>query len=185
MNSNFQKVIAILKQLNLELEDPKKQKNFQTRLVIQKIVFLSEKMGINLGNYIYSLYRNGPYSSQLTADYYEHNELVTTLETPVQLNSEETEIVEKLREIVLNHPLSNSHQADFLEAVSTAYHFKIYNNDILDDELFEKVKHEKKYINETTITIAINQLKKLLFKPKYLTDEIKKELKMWDNIGNE
>lgn len=185
INKDYEKVIAILKNLNLNLKDPKRAINFQTRLVIQKIVFLSKFMKIKLNSYNFSLYKNGPYSPGLTADYYQNNELITTLDTVVQLTPKEKEIVDNINDLILSHPLNNYHQADFLEAISTAYYFKYYNEALLDDDLFEKTKAEKPYISDKIIVIAINALKKLLFKPEYLTEDIKKELALWDNINDE
>jgi len=184
INKDFKKVVSILKYLNLNLDDPKRPTHFQTRLIIQKIVFLSKFMGIKLKKYNFSLYKNGPYSPSLTADYYQNNDLITTLTSDVQLIPIEKEIVNKISDLILNHPLNNFHQAAFLEAVSTAYYFKCYNETLLDDVLFEKTKAEKPYISDKIIVIAINTIKKLLFKPEYLTKDIKKELELWDNADD-
>jgi len=184
IKEDFKKVIAILKHLNLNLKNPKRAANFQTRLIIQKIVFLSKFLKIKLDNYNFGLYKNGPYSPYLTADYYQNSELITTLELEVHLTPKEVEVVEKIQNLVLKHPISNFHQADFLEAVSTALYFKYYNENLMDDELFEKTKSEKPYISEKIIVIAINTVKKLLFKPEYLTEDIKKELDLWNNADD-
>jgi len=185
IEEDFKKVIAILKRLDLNLEDPKRPINFQTRLIIQKIVFLSKYMKIKLNNYTFSLYKNGPYSPGLTADYYQNNDLITTLASEVQLTPKEKGIVDNIKNLILNHPLNIYHQADFLEAISTAYYFKYYNEALLDDELFEKTKAEKPYISDKIVVIALNTIKKLLFKPEYLTEDIRKELALWDNVNDE
>jgi uncharacterized protein YwgA len=185
IKNDFKKVIAILKHLNLNLKDPKKPINFQTRLIIQKIVFLSKYMKIKLGSYNFSLYKNGPYSPGLTADYYQNNDLITTLVSEVQLTPKEKGIVDSIKNLILNHPLNIYHQADFLEAISTAYYFKYYDEALLDDELFERTKAEKPYISDKIIIIALNTVKKLFFKPEYLTEDIKKELALWDNVNDE
>ncbi len=184
INKDFEKVIAILKHLNLSLKNPKRHVNFQTRLIIQKIVFLSKFMKIKLDNYHFGLYKNGPYSPSLTADYYQKSELVTTLEVEFLLTPKEVDVVEKIQNLVLKHPIAIYHQADFLEAVSTALYFKYYNENLRDDELFEKTKSEKPYISDKIIVIAINTVKKLLFKPEYLTEDIKKELDLWNNADD-
>ena len=185
INKDFEKVVAILKRLDLNLDDPKRAINFQTRLVIQKIVFLSKFLKIKLNSYNFSLYKNGPYSPSLTADYYQNNDLITTLVSEVQLTTKEKEVVDNINNLILNHPLNDFHQAEFLEAISTAYYFKYYNEALLDDELFEKTKAEKPYISDRIIVIALNTIKKILFKPEYLTEDIKKELALWDNINDE
>ncbi len=184
IKNDFKKVISILEHLSLNLKDPKRPTNFQTRLIIQKIVFLSKFMKIKLDSYHFSLFKNGPYSPSLTADYYQNNELITTLEVEVQLTTKEVEVVEKIQNLVLKHPICIYHQADFLEAVSTAFYFKNYNENLLDDDLFEKTKSEKPYISDKIIVIAINTVKKMLFKPEYLTEDIKKELDLWNNADD-
>ena len=184
INKDFEKVIAILKLLNLNLKDPKQAINFQTRLIIQKIVFLSKFMKIDLNSYKFGLYKNGPYSSGLTADYYQNNELITSLDTTVQLTPTEKEVVDNINDLIINHPLNVYHQADFLEAISTAYYFKYYNEALLDDELFVKTKAEKPYISDKIIVIALNTIKKLLFKSEYLTEDIKNELDLWNNADD-
>ena len=180
IHPDFQKVIAILSKCKVELKNPKIKQNFRSRLIIQKIIFLSKFMNIEMKRYNFSLYKNGPYSPDLTADYYNNNEMITALETSYQLTPEEQEIVEKLNKIVLDHPLNKYNQADLLEAVSTAYYIKDYDEHILDDDLFEKTKEEKPFINARIIITAINLVKKLRFKQEYLTKEIQEELDLWD-----
>lgn len=184
IKKDFKKVIAILKHLDLNLEDPKRPINFQTRLIIQKIVFLSKFLGVKLNRYKFNLYRNGPYSPALTADYYQDNDLITTLVISVQLTPEERFIIEKINDLLLNHPLNEYHQAEFLEAVSTALFIKYYNENLMDDELFEKTKSEKPFLSDKIIVIAINTVKKLLFKQEYLTEDIKNELDLWNNADD-
>jgi uncharacterized protein YwgA len=43
--------------------------NFEHRLMLQKYVFISKFLGLNLG-YLYSMYLRGPYSPALADDYY-------------------------------------------------------------------------------------------------------------------
>jgi len=50
------------------------------------------------------------------------------------------------------------------------------------NKVISEIKKIKPNLSESEIIEAINVAKRLLFKPEYLTDEIKKELKLWDNI---
>ena len=50
------------------------------------------------------------------------------------------------------------------------------------DKVISEIKKIKLNLSESEIIEAINVAKRLLFKPEYLTDEIKKELKLWDNV---
>jgi uncharacterized protein YwgA len=132
--------------------------------------------------YHFTLYKNGPYSPDLANDYYDNPSLFKTLAEDYKPTSSETEIFEKVKNIVLSHPLNNYHQADFLEAISTILYFKKRNPKFLDDDLFVKTTNEKPYLSDKIITIAINTVKKLTFKSEYLTDEIKAELDLWDKV---
>jgi len=58
----------------------------------------------------------------------------------------------------------------------------ISENLTYDPEAIRKVKEKIPELTEPEILDWINCAKRLLFKEEYLTDEIKKELKLWDNI---
>ena len=58
----------------------------------------------------------------------------------------------------------------------------ISENLTYDPEAIRKVKEKIPELTELEILDWINCAKRLLFKEEYLTDEIKKELKLWDNI---
>ena len=51
-----------------------------------------------------------------------------------------------------------------------------------EDEVIQKMKEKMPELTESEILEWINCAKRLLFKEEYLTDEIKKELKLWDNV---
>jgi len=50
------------------------------------------------------------------------------------------------------------------------------------DKVINEIKKIKPNLSESEIIEAINVAKRLLFKPEYLTEDIKKELKLWDNV---
>jgi len=51
-----------------------------------------------------------------------------------------------------------------------------------EDEVIRKVKEKIPELTESEILEWINCAKRLLFKEEYLTDAIKEELKLWENI---
>jgi len=51
-----------------------------------------------------------------------------------------------------------------------------------EDEVIRKVKEKIPELTESEILDWINCAKRLLFKEEYLTDAIKEELKLWENI---
>ncbi len=50
------------------------------------------------------------------------------------------------------------------------------------DKVISEIKKIKPNISENEIIEAINVAKRLLFKEEYLTEDIKKELRLWDNV---
>jgi len=51
-----------------------------------------------------------------------------------------------------------------------------------EDEVIQKMKEKIPELTVSEILEWINCAKRLLFKEEYLTDKIKKELKLWDNV---
>jgi len=58
----------------------------------------------------------------------------------------------------------------------------ISENLTYDPEAIQKVKEKIPELTVPEILEWINCAKRLLFKEEYLTDDIKKELKLWDNL---
>jgi len=58
----------------------------------------------------------------------------------------------------------------------------ISENLTYDPEAIRKVKEKIPELTESEILEWINCAKRLLFKEEYLTKEIKKELKLWENV---
>ena len=154
-------------------------KDYGSRFKIQKLAYLCKAMGIPL-NYQFTLYLSGPYSTGLTRDYFNAPQLVENLETDYIFNENDIEILDKINEYVLIHPITNTYESEFLEAVSTVRYLKNRCPDMLDDEIFAKTKEIKQYLKDSIIVIAINTVKKLLFKPEFLTEEVRKEIDIWD-----
>jgi len=177
MSKNFRTVIAALKYWNIYLKSP--EKAYGSRFKIQKLSYLCQSMGIPL-NYRYTLYLSGPYSTRLTQDYFSAPYLVDTLETDYVFGEKELKILDKINEYVLNHPINNTYESEFLEAVSTILYLKNKYPDMLDDEIFSKTKEIKHHLKDSIIVIAINTAKKLLFKPEFLSEEVQEEIDIWD-----
>ena len=76
--------------------------------------------------------------------------------------------------------MSEKNKKEVLEAVSIIIDKNLAYEDM--NKVINKIKKVKPNLSEYEIIEAINVAKRLLFKEEYLTDEIKKELKLWDNI---
>jgi len=58
----------------------------------------------------------------------------------------------------------------------------IAENLTYDPQVIRKVKEKKPELMDSEILEWINCAKKKLWKDEYLTNDIKKELEMWDNV---
>lgn len=183
MLEDLKKIITGLKYWNLRLKNPKVDENFQSRLITQKLAFICKSLGFQM-KYSFNLYKSGPYCPALTRDYYQYSNFVVNLESDYIPTKKEKEIFEKVKDDLLSHPINIKHRSDLLEAVATIFFIKKYDSVDLDDDIFEKTKNEKPFLSDRIITIAINIVKQLLFKPEFLTDEIKEELEIWDNVDD-
>jgi hypothetical protein len=96
----------------------------------------------------------------------------------------EKKIYDKLDQIILSHSIYKKKPVAFLEAIATIMYFKKNDMTLLDDELFEKTKASKPFLSDRIITIAINTVKQVMFKPEYLTKEIQDEIDLWDRADD-
>ena len=71
-----------------------------------------------------------------------------------------------------------------MEATATTIYLKQRSPQLSDDDLFVELKRLKPHLSDSDKLIGITKSKALLFKPEYLTDEIKKEMAAWDNIDD-
>jgi uncharacterized protein YwgA len=171
--------MGLLRDLSLSFEDPTKDHNYETRFLLQKLTYIAKSLGMDV-SYDFGLYLNGPYCPSLADDYYKNGNLVITMDSPYSLKTQEFEISQVIKNKILSHPLNQNHQSEFLEAIATILFLKQEEPDLLDDEVFQRVKEIKEYISDKILIIALNTVKMLNFKEKYLTKDIQEELEVWD-----
>ena len=182
MKPSYKKIIAFLKYLGFTIEGSDSPDiSFNSRFKIQKIAYLCKALGAEL-YHKFTIRVHGPYSHVLAQDYYDFPEAIVNLETDYILNENEKQIANKIKENILDHYIAKDYETELLEAVSTITYLKQENQNFSDDDIFAAVKNMKPHLKESMIIISNNIAKELLFKPEYLTDEIRKELDMWDNI---
>lgn len=171
MLNDFKKIIAMLKYWGITPDIDQ----YKWRFFIQKITYISQALGMPI-KYRFSIYVKGPYCPGLADDYYQYKELITNYDTDYQLEPNQIKMLEDIKRSV---SLKNI-KFHFLEAQSTIIYLMSQNADITDDEVFTKVKRLKPHLNDSTIVIARNEAKKLLFKSEFLTDDLKREIEEWD-----
>ncbi len=172
MSSNLDKVIACLRYL----EVPERINTYRGRFYTQKTAFLAKALGVGI-TYPFTVYVAGPYSPSLTCDYYANVRKVELLETDYELLPLEIEVLDRIRNcrgIYQNMSL--------MEATSTIIYLKKETPALPDDDVFVKIKRLKPYLSDSDRLIGITRAKELLFQPGYITDEIRREMELWDNI---
>lgn len=160
-NNDYEKVIAIFKYLKLYVNNPTIDENFQDRLIIQKIAFISQSLGIEM-SYNFGFYKKGPYCPQLTKDYYSNPESITSLNTNTKLSEYDIKILNLIKKFIFSHPVYFKHKTDLLQAISTILYFKSNNPKILDDDLLRVTKIAKPYLSDRIIMVAINLVRRII-----------------------
>lgn len=174
MPTNLDKVIASLKFLDLSPN----VREYRGRFFTQKTAFLAKALGMNI-TYDFTVYVAGPYSRELTCDYYAQTKKVERLQTDYELTASDIHVLEKIK--ACSDIFSSM---NLMEAASTVVYLKCQSQGLTDDDLFVKLKWLKPHLTNADRTIGITKAKELLFKPEYLTEEIRKEMDEWDNLDS-
>lgn len=174
--TNPEKTIAALKFLNFKprIDD------FKWRFLIQKIVALSQPIGLS-SNYLFSIYINGPFSKDLSHDYYEYIEDFQSQKTAYVLTEKEKTALSRVKAICLDGVkgaeefTEHSKNFNLLEATSTAS--EIIRAGGTNQDLFSQVKTLKPHLKDTEIVVGLNRAKELRFETPQPDEETKKEIK--------
>jgi uncharacterized protein YwgA len=182
MLDDLKKIAAVLKSFGFKGWEP--DKDYNSRFFIQKIAYLCKVLGIRLESYDFSIYLHGPYSQTLSTDYSTYAAIVTAPSRDYAFSREERENLRFLKDVILNHPMMQSHSDDFLEAVSTIIFFIKKDNDYSHDSLVEKVKAIKPHLTTRILSIAVNVAKEFLLRIEPPPQELEKELSAWEQMGD-
>ena len=174
MSNDLDKVIACLKFLGLRPS----MYAYRWRFLTQKIAFLAKALGMDIG-YDFTVYVAGPYSRELNCDYYpdEIKTKMDALQTDYVLTPSDLLVLERIRNC--RGLLENQ---SLMEAASTAIFFMRQDNSISEDDLFMNLKWLKPHIGDSDRVIGITKAKELLFKPEYLSEDLKREMDEWDRL---
>jgi uncharacterized protein YwgA len=173
MSTSCDKVISTLRSVNLQFDIH----SYISKLFVQKTVFLAQTLGVSTA-YPFNYYIHGPYSPNLTADYYNNTEKFTTLESNYELTVDEKIAIQKIKDCNLYE--SPSVMESTASVVFLATHRIL---ELRDHEMFAKLKSEKPFLTDENVLDGITKAKILLFKPEYFTDELKKELSSWNQLS--
>jgi len=173
-DASFSKLIRALEHLGIPLNVD----DFESRIRVQKVAYILEFMGVNLG-YLFNLYVHGPYSPQLALDYYHCKEGSIGEELNCELSKEEKDVLKRIKKVV--KPYTKS---EILEGMSTILYLIKEGKIKEPDEAFEILKELKPNLTEKDITLSINGAKMLLFDKTKVTEEMKKELEELEEFGD-
>lgn len=112
--------LAALKLVLDELGESPDISSVSERLRVQKAIYLTQALGLNLG-YGYSWYLKGPYSTSLTQDYYQLADLIHAGDEPaVKLNATAKQALQNVKGL-LSKPddvkLSKPHWFELLASI--------------------------------------------------------------------
>ncbi len=174
MSIDLDKLIACLRFLGLRPS----MYVYRWRFLTQKIAFLAKALGMNIG-YDFTIYVSGPYSRELNCEYYpdEVKTKMNALQTDYALTPSDVSVLARIRDC--RGLLENQ---SLMEAASTAVYLVKQNPKITEDNLFLSLKLLKPHIGDSDRVVGITKAKELLFKPEYMTEEIKREMDEWDRV---
>jgi len=148
-------------------------KDFQSKLVMQKTVYLLQQMGVKM-DFRYGLYVRGAYSPELTEALYQHVAQVEELKGGEKLSAKEMEAIKEF-----NDEMDGLDPAVLEIAATYAYFFKEKGFSAHDATI--KTKEAKPFFTEMQFVKGINRGKALVFKPtKEELAELKKEMAPWE-----
>ncbi|MDA8055736.1 MAG: hypothetical protein M0Z77_08855 [Thermoplasmatales archaeon] len=172
-NNDIIKIAEILRDLGIDPDIT----SFDSRLRIQKTVFILKSMGISL-DYPFEFYRggHGVYSRKLANDYYNDRILLASKSPPSTLNEDEKAKLHQFKKIdYLNNKM--------LEAISSIIYLDLVYD--FQEDVVAEIKPIKPHIGHDTVLLAQNLTKMLLFKEEYLTEDIVKEMQIWDALDDD
>ena len=174
MTDDLDRVIAAVKELGLHPNI----RNYESRFIVQKVAYLLQALGMPLA-YTFTIHIAGPYSRQLGTEYYQEKGKIKSLETSCRLTPTELEATQKIK-----RAFGQFNDPNLLECASTMVYFMRQEPEITDDAILTKIRSIKHHLSDSTRTIGLTKAKQLLFRPEFVTDDLRKEMEEWDRIDS-
>lgn len=120
-------------------------KELSDRIIIQKIIYLADILGVSTGNFNFSWYKKGPYSSALTHLLYKYENNFVEIDNTYELSEEVEGILEPLKRIVSMNSDDLS-ESDWIELVGSLQYLYEENTTASPDIIMNRlVKMKPKY----------------------------------------
>ena len=136
-------------------------KELTDRVIVQKIIYLADIMGVYTGNFNFSWYKKGPYSPALTRLLYNYADDVGEPNKEYELSKEVEEILSPLKQIVSLTP-SDLSESDWIELVASLHYLYDENSGDSPDKIMNKL---------------------IEIKPKYSKSQLKNSWKVLEEMG--
>ncbi|RHP50092.1 hypothetical protein DWZ37_09725 [Clostridiaceae bacterium AF31-3BH] len=125
------------------------------RIIVQKKIYLTEKLGINLG-YDFSWYIHGPYCPQLTEAVYECVPMGTRQFLGYSISTDASDIVNQVNQIEELAELESMRRSQWLELVASLV---FWHENATEESAVKNVKQYKPQFTDGQIRKAVELLK--------------------------
>lgn len=135
--------------------------SFAMRLKMQKGIYLLQELGVAIGDYRFSWYKHGPYSQELLDDMYIAQSIPSL---KLDLSSDSTSAVKKLRETLRVPDNSKYDSADWAECLGSLHYLRknVCSLTVKDDDLLKELVKRKPHLNDImSNNIALQYIQKL------------------------
>ncbi len=167
--TRIDKTFACFKELGFAFE----LERFESRLIAQKLVYLLQELGVELGYRDYNFYMRGTYSPRLTKDLFDEKKNIQKLE----LDAEDRKKIQRLHETVDLRP--------HLLEVMAAYRF-LRSHGTSEPRSIGIIKNTKPFLSDRDIAIGVSKCKGIF--PETSPQDfnaLQEEMGPWDDAAAE
>ncbi len=137
--------------------------NFDDRLKMQKMVYLLQEEGVNIGHYGFDWYKHGPYSQVLLDDMYIES---GTIAINLNYTKDADERIERLKDIFHNQEaISLYGMKSWTECLASIHfiRFKEMGSEVSEDMVLDVLKNRKPHLDKEQLNRKAYQLIDALF----------------------
>ncbi len=164
------KVLACFEEVGLDFDVTQ----FDSRLMAQKLVFLLQELGVDLGYGDYNFYLRGTYSPRLTKDLFSVQD-ASGVRGKSKLSARDKDRIRRLRETIQLRP--------HLLEVMAAYRF-LRKEGLPQDEAIKTIKRTKPFLSERDVAIGVSKCKGIF--PEVTQEDIESlhdEMAPWERAA--
>lgn len=137
--------------------------NFDDRLEMQKMIYLLQNLGINVGNYSYLWYKHGPYSQTLQNDILSLKNFTSYSIQNIYFSDYAKNVIERLKNAFFKEGLQYN-EAMWIECLGSLFYIResLLPSDSNDNTIIKELKKRKPHLkNDNDNKLALQTLKEL------------------------